>query len=56
MANEETFAEFVKEFTGDFFTHIECDKIQSEGREHWNEVVYFGNEVDLAPTGFAYLL
>ena len=43
----------VKELTGDFFSHIECQHIEDEDNAARTEVVYFGPEADLAPGGVA---
>ena len=43
----EDFALTVREYTGEWIHFIECDKIFSEDRYNYNEVVFFGDEEDL---------
>ena len=50
MANE------ILKFTGDWVNEINCEDIQQEGRENYDEVIYFGPKSDLRKTGKAYIL
>lgn len=45
--NAEMFAAIVRELTGEWVSQIECEKIQSERRFYYDEVVYFGDRKEL---------
>ena len=49
--NIETFAAIVRELTGEWVLPIECQKIQSETRFFYDEVVYFGPADELKEGG-----
>ena len=53
--HEESMAKIVRQFTGDWFTVVSCDKIQHPKRRNYDEVVYFGPRADLARGGAAEL-
>ena len=51
LEEEKKFADIVRELTGEWFTLIHCDKIQSKQRFYYDEVVYFGEQSDLLGSG-----
>lgn len=51
LVNETTFAEIVRELTGDWVIEIDCDSIQGKNRFYYDEIVYFGNKEELKKDG-----
>jgi len=48
VEEEKKFAGLMRNLTGEYYTKISCDKLQAEDREFYDEVVFLGDEKDLA--------
>ena len=52
--NVERITKEIFQFSGDWITEIQCDKIQQKDREFYDEVVYFGTSLsDISDGGQA---